>query len=112
MSADNPVNADLNQVKRAVISGASTNNTIVTAVAGKRIRVVCFALICASAVNVKFQSATSTDLTGAMPFGANGGIAPPFNPCGHFETNVAELLNLNLSSGVQVSGWLDYQEVT
>lgn len=111
MSAENPVNADTSLVKRAVISGASTNNTVVAAVTGKRIRVLCFALICASTVNVKFQSATSTDLTGAMPFGANGGIAPPFNPCGHFETNVGELLNLNLSSGVQVSGWIDYQEI-
>jgi hypothetical protein len=104
--------ADRAPIKRAAISGATANNnTLVPAVAGKRIRVLQFALVCASAVNVTFQSDTGTALTGAMPFGANGGISTAFNEGGHFETAAGELLGMRLSSAVQVSGWLSYQEV-
>ena len=112
MSSENFITQESQSpVKRVAISGASTNNTIVAAVTGKKIRVVCFSVVVTTAVTVKFQSSTSTDLTGAMPFAANGGISPPFNPTGHFETVAGELLNMALGSGVQTSGWLDYQEI-
>jgi hypothetical protein len=98
-------------VKRAAISGSSTNNTIVAAVTGKKIRVLQFCVVVTTAVTVKFQSSTSTDLTGAMPFAANGGVSPSYCPVGHFETVAGELLNMALGSGVQTSGWVLYQEV-
>ena len=96
----------------AISAATSGNNTLLAAVSGKKIRVLSYTLVCTSAVTAKFQSgAGGTDLTGAMPFGANGGVSVPFNPVGHFETGSAVLLNLVLGSAVQVSGHLCYVEV-
>lgn len=97
-------------VKRAAIScNGSGNNTLVAAVTGYKIRVLNIVAVVTSAVTMKFQSgAGGTDLTGAMPFGDNGGFAPGFDPVGHFETASSTLLNLSLGSGVQVSGYLSY----
>ena len=106
--------------KRISFSKSSSgNNTLVSAVAAaapepaKAIRVVCFGFICDSAVTVQFcdGAGTGTPLTGAMSFPANGGMCPPYNPAGHFQTSAGTLLNLSLGGAVGVNGWLDYQEV-
>jgi hypothetical protein len=98
-------------ILRAVIDNATSgDNTLVAGVTGKRIRVLQFALVAVGAVTVRFESAASgTALTGQMSFAANGGIAPPFCPVGHFETVAGELLNLELGGAVSVDGWLVYQ---
>jgi hypothetical protein len=97
--------------KFASISHASSgDNAIVAAVAGKRIRVLSYAIVGAGAVSAKFRSGT-TDITGAMAFGANGGIAMPFNPVGYFETAAGAALNVNLSGAVAVAGHVTYIEV-
>lgn len=98
---------------RAKIDAAdSGNNTLVAAVAGKKIRVIQFGLILDGAVTVQFQSgANGTALTGAMAPGTNGGLCPPFCPWGLLETAAGELLNLRLSAAVGVRGWLTYQLV-
>lgn len=101
----------VSDVKFALISGAASDNTLVPAVSGKKIRVLSYALIAASAVNVTFESGTTVALTGAMPFGGNGGIAPSPGPFGHFETATGALLNLKLSDTIQVSGHLSYHLV-
>lgn len=96
-------------VLRAVISGASTDNTIVSAVTGKKLRVLEFALVVTSATTVAFESGTGgTALTGDMPFAANGGVMASFTPHGHFETAAGALLNMELGGTVQTSGWLSY----
>lgn len=96
----------------AISASSSGNNTLIAAVAGKKIRVLSYTLVCTTAATAKFQSgAGGTDLCGAMPFGANGGVSVPFNPLGHFETAVNTLLNLSIGSAVQVSGHLCYVEV-
>ena len=100
--------------KFAKISASSNgDNTLVSAVTGKKIRVLCYMLIANDAVNAKFQSgASGTDITGLHYFGAKGdGAAPGFCPVGMFEAAAGNLLNLNLSSGVAVGGWLVYVEV-
>ena len=99
------------RLKRAAISASSSgDNTIVAAVTGKIIRVYSVVLIVASTVTVRFESgASGTALTGQMPLTV--GFAPPFNPWGHFETLEGQLLNLELSGAVAVSGWLMYAEV-
>lgn len=100
-------------LKYAAISGATSgNNTVVAAVSGKKIRVVSMFLVCAGAVNVRFESAADgTALTGVMSFAANGGISLTQNDAGWFETTAGELLNMELGGAVQVSGGLTYQEV-
>jgi len=96
--------------KFAVIS-ASASADLVAAVSAKKIRVLAFFIVVTTAVTVKLQSNAATDLTGAMPFGANGGISLPYNPTGWFETGSGLKLNMVLGSGVAVAGGLSYVEV-
>lgn len=99
--------------KWAVIDHAATpDNTIVAAVAGKRIRVLSLFFVAAAAVTVRFESAAGgTALTGQMQLGANGILVLPFNPGGWFETVAGELLNMELSGAISVDGTLQYAEV-
>lgn len=88
----------------------SGDNTIVAAVASKKIRVLEYAIVCAAATTVIWKSATAGAITGDMSFAANGGIATPFSPLGKFETTAGEALVLNLSAANAVSGHLVYVE--
>ncbi len=107
----------INSVK---ISAATMgDNTLVAAVTGKIIRVLSYNIVSAGSLTAKFQSAASgTDLTGAMSMvvGVPNTSPPPvFTSAGlqgQFECVVGELLNLNLSAGTQVSGYLTYQLIT
>jgi len=100
-------------VKFAVIDNATAgDNTIVAAVASKKIRVLNVMLISAGTVAVRFESgASGTALTGQMQLTAQIGFAPGFDPTGHFETAVGALLNLELSGAISVDGWIKYVEV-
>lgn len=95
---------------RSATVNASTNgaNTVIAAVPGKVIRVISYVLVCASAVNVTWESDGGTILGGPMPFAANGGAAPPKDDSGMFDTLSGEGLVLFLSSGVQVGGHVKY----
>jgi hypothetical protein len=102
-------------IKRAVISGATSgNNTIVAAVADKKIKVLSVLLIAVTAVTVRFESgADGTALTGVMSLAANAGFVlnAPADPTNHwFETGVNTLLNMELGGAVQVSGAITYYE--
>lgn len=105
-------------VKRAPIAAATSGaNTLLAAVTGKKIRILSLAMIGAGAVNAYFTSAAA----GAVIFGgstnkitvaaAGDGFVLPHNPDGWFETVAGELLNLNLSGAVAVSGGFTYCEV-
>lgn len=101
-------------VKRAVIDGATSgDNTLVSAVTGKKIRVLaCFAMMTGTAVTIRFESAAGgTALTGQMQPTQGGGFVLPYNPVGWFETAEAELLNMELSGAQSVDGVLVYVEV-
>ena len=101
-------------IKFAIIDNATNgDNTLVSAVVGKKIRVLSVALIAANAVTVRFESgAGGTALTGQMVLtNPSDGFVLPFNPCGWFETAAATLLNLELSGAVSVDGCLTYVEV-
>jgi hypothetical protein len=101
------------EVQRIAVSAASSgDNTIKTAVTGKKLRVLACALVPAGAVTARFESAAGgTALTGEMQLGANTPLVLPYNPAGWFETVAGELLNLELSDAVSVDGVLDYVEV-
>jgi hypothetical protein len=101
---------ELAQIKFASISLAATG-TLVPAVTGKKIRVISYVIVAASAVSVNFENGT-TNISGVMDLAANSGIdyvgsrdAPAF------ETSSAALLGLTLSGAVQVSGHLTYVEI-
>lgn len=101
-------------MKYAVVNAsASGSNTVVAAVANKRIRVLSYVVIAAGDVTATWQSASNA-LSGPMALAANGGAAPsagqavPAGLIGQFETNHGEALNMNLSAAVAVGGHLTY----
>lgn len=100
-------------VKYAVIDVATSgNNTLVAAVASRKIRVLSAFMVASAAVTVRFQSgAAGTALSGQMVLAANSGFVLPYNPHGWSETAVNTLLNLELSAAVSVDGMLTYAEV-
>jgi hypothetical protein len=98
--------------KFAVIAAsASGDNTLVSAVGGKKLRVLNYVLMSNGTVNAKFQSSTAGDITGLLYLVANTGASSSFNPVGHFETVSGEALELNLSGAIAVGGHLSYVEV-
>lgn len=104
----------LSVYKRAVIDHATSgDNTVVAAVASKKIRVLSAFLIAAAAVTARFESgAGGTALTGQVSLAANGGFVLPHNPAGWFETAAGEMLNLELSAALSVDGAITYVEVS
>ncbi len=98
----------------AVIAAAAAgNNTLVAAVAGKKIRVLAAGLAAnTSDQTIRFQSgAGGTALTGIMPIAANGNLVLPLNGFGWFETAAGALLNLELGGASLVGGPLVYEEI-
>jgi hypothetical protein len=96
----------------AIDAATSGDNTLVTGVTGKKIRVLSLMMISAGTVTARFESgASGTALSGQMNLIANSGFTLPFNPVGWFETAAAALLNLELSAAISVDGMLVYVEV-
>lgn len=99
-------------LKFAKIDTATNGDTsVVAAVTGKKIKLVSWFLIPGGTVSVKWFSKdhTGTALSGAMPGVANVSMGQAGRPSSHLlETAVGEALCLNLSTGVQVSGYLSY----
>ena len=94
--------SDILRVNTAISS--SGDNTLIAAVTGKKIRMLTFWVWAASAVNIKFTSSTTSDLTKLM-YLASGELGKvfPLNDAGWFETVAGELMGVNLSSGVVVT---------
>jgi len=102
------------EVKFAAIN-ATTNgdNTIVAAVAGKKILVIFYLLIADAAVGAAFEDgAGGTELSGQLPFAANGGVVTGYCPVGVFKTSTNTLLNLETDAIANVRGHLTYVEIT
>jgi hypothetical protein len=99
-------------IKFAVIDTATSgDNTIVAADASLKHKVLSYVLVCDGTVSVRWKSGAATNLSGAMAFVANTGVAPPgFAPAeGHMmETAAAAALVLNLSAAIGVRGHLSY----
>jgi hypothetical protein len=64
-------------------------------------------VVCASTTSLQWRSGTSA-LTGLQAFAANGGIAVPFNPFGHFQTDAGSALILFNESASSVGGSISY----
>ena len=96
----------------AINASTSGDNTLVAAVASRKIRVLALMLIVGGTVNVRFESgAGGTALTGQMELTAQSGFTLPFSPVGWFETASNTLLNLELSGAVSADGCVVYIEV-
>ena len=88
---------------------ASGDNVLVAGTAGKKIRVLSFAVgPVAGAVNVYFKSATSGAVSSTKYLPASGGLGRTYSPMGHFETVAGEGLSINLSAAVNVGVDFEY----
>ena len=92
----------------ATISLTATG-TVVAAVAGKRVRVLAYLVVCTAPNAITWQTSTgNVPLSGSMSFGTSGGVSAPFSQVGHFQTVSGDSLSLLLGSATQVSGHLTY----
>lgn len=105
-------------VKYAVINAsASGNNTIISAVTGKKIRVLGYTHTASTAVIVTWKSGTTTAISGPMHFATDGsrqgisGAGTFMAEYGVMETAVGEALVISLSGVATVGGHLIYREV-
>lgn len=94
--------------KFAVINTASRLNTLVSAVAGKAIKVLSYSLTMDLGDNIQFRSGSVTNLSGIMSLRNFGGINAHFCPLGLFKTAPGQALSLNVSGANIVSGNLVY----
>src|SRR5687768_14086229 len=108
-SSASPAAANV-EVKRAVINAATSgDNTIVSAVAGKKIRLLSLFYMAAGTVKVRLENgAAGTALTGQMEHTAQTDMVLPPNEDGWFETAAGQLLNMELSGAISVDGALTY----
>ena len=97
----------------AVAASTGGDNTLVLAVASKKVRVLALALVASGGANtVRLESdASGTALTGQMDIISDGQLVLPYNPAGWCETAAGKLLNLELSAGTSVAGMLAYVTV-
>jgi len=94
----------------AAISAVSSNNTIVAATAGKKIRVLSVFGLADTAGTARFESNSGgAALTGQVDLGVTGGYVLAFNPLGHFETTAGHLLNLELIGITAFNGSIVYE---
>ena len=110
MGVMNPAGVD--QVKFAHVSAASDgDNDIVTAVAGKRIRVIAYAFTVSAASTVVLQDSANTDLaTFILP--ANGGVSYAGGvQAPAFETAVGTGLEITNAASNDTFGHVTYIEV-
>ncbi len=99
--------SDILSVK--VAPASSGTNTLVAAVAGRKIRVVAITMSASAAVNCKFQSGTTPDITGLFYFTTGElNVQLPYNPFGWFETVAGALLGCDLSGATSVGMQITY----
>ena len=92
----------------ASIDSDSGAETIVAAVAGKRIIVTSMMLVSTSTDTFQFLSDT-TALTGVMKGAAGAVVVLPYNSKGWFKTAAGEALKSDISSTNNVAGSLTYR---
>jgi hypothetical protein len=99
----------------AIAASTSGNNTLVAAVAGKKIRVLGLAVVAGAAGNIYFTSNNSGTVifggsTNTIDLAVNGGFVLPMTPTavGWFETTAGQALVMNASSTGPFSGGVVY----
>ncbi len=94
-------------------AAAQTDSVLVTAVTGKKIRVVSYFFTISAAGTVLIESGTTTALSGTMDFGANGSASfAGSSDAPAFETVAGEdLVMTTVGAGANVEGHLCYVEI-
>lgn len=87
------------------------DNAVVSAVTGKKIRVLAYAFTASAAGEVTFQNTAGTPAVYAVfDLAANGGVSYG-GPVPAFETAAGTGLEINCAAGVDATGHLTYQVV-
>ena len=98
-------------VKCVPVNAGQSDNTLVGAVTGRKIRVLGLALVASAATVATLESDTGgTAISGEMPL-TTAPLVLPVHGIGYCETVAGELLNLNGSTAATIDGFLIYQEV-
>lgn len=99
------------EVQWAPIQAAALgDNTLVAAVADRKIRVLSMMLVASGGANtVRLESGGGGGaMTGQMDLAADGQLLLPYNPSGWNQTAAGATLNLELSAATAVAGVLAY----
>lgn len=97
----------------SVSASSSGDNTIIAAVANKRIKVLHYTLGCDQNADILFKSA-STAITGKLYFGASSSFGTGYgasSPSGFvpvFQTEPGEALVMNINGAKTISGHMTY----
>lgn len=98
----------------SVSVSAATDNVLVAAIAGRRVRVLGYHLVSAGSVVATWKGGL-TAISGAMTFAAGqpqtAMPATTYDAVAIMQTDQGEALNLTLASAVRVSGWLVFDYV-
>ena len=98
--------------KTAAFDVAAGTNTIVAAVADKRIRVLAIILTADISGTVKFITESGDDISGTFSVSATGGFVLNENPSGWFETQADnKALQVETAPLTSLDGLVIYQEV-
>lgn len=89
------------------VSSASPT-LLVAGLANHSIWVLSYILVSAEANSITLEDGDGTVVCGPMSFAANGGVAAPFNPAGHFRLPSGKGLYMHNSGAGQVGGNLTY----
>jgi hypothetical protein len=103
---DRPTTANLTSA--SINASLNGDNTLVVGSTSQTVRVFKLFLVANAAVNIKFKSGASTDLTAVMNLNAGGSVTLDFDGEPYFITASGAGFFLNLSSAQQVSGRVYY----
>lgn len=94
----------------SIDTATSGDNTIVTADATQRVKVLSYVFVADGTVAVRWKSGALTNLSGAMALVVNTGVASPIGTPSSWlmETAVNEALVLNLGAAIGVRGHISY----
>lgn len=90
---------------------ATVSGIVIAANPSFAYRVLCYTSLSAGDGTLKFSSGGTTDLTGDMPVGTNGGISTTLNALGHFQTLPGESLNVVLGGSATGQGHLTIERI-
>jgi hypothetical protein len=99
-------------IENEIINFATSgDNTVITAVVNRKIRIHKLFLVGASASNIRFWSGPSSEnapKSGLLPFGANFGLAFDGEEF-PLETGVGKAFVISSSTAIQCGGWITYK---
>lgn len=94
---------------KSVAFSLNTTGAVITAVAGKALKIFAVKCIVSAAISINFRNGASTNIEEAMPLAANGGYVESVTPPNFlFQTSQGNGLDLVISGTGTASGRVSY----